>query len=72
MRQLEKVIHNEKSVCKFVGGFNARLETAHENLYSIGKFGIVDRNKNGYRLIGLLSKVLLFRENLFFEEKNSR
>uniref|UniRef100_A0A7I5EEF3 Endo/exonuclease/phosphatase domain-containing protein n=1 Tax=Haemonchus contortus TaxID=6289 RepID=A0A7I5EEF3_HAECO len=71
--QLGEIIHNEKSFYKFVVGvFNARLGEAQEEEFSTGKFGMGDRNKNGNRLVGLLSATRLFHGNSFFQKKEHR
>uniref|UniRef100_A0A7I4Z0J3 Endo/exonuclease/phosphatase domain-containing protein n=1 Tax=Haemonchus contortus TaxID=6289 RepID=A0A7I4Z0J3_HAECO len=54
-----------------VGDFNARLGEAREE-FRIGKFGMGDRNENGYRLAGLLSAARLFHGNSFFQKEEHR
>ncbi len=70
---LEDVIHNERSFYKFVvGDFNARIGTAQEQEYRIGRFGLGHRSENGDRLAGLLSATRLFHGNSCFQKKEHR
>ncbi|KAK6757725.1 hypothetical protein RB195_015502 [Necator americanus] len=71
--ELEEVICNEKSFYKFaVGDFTTKLRKATEKEYTIGRFGLGDRNENGNRLAGLLSAARLFDGSSLFIKKDHR
>ncbi|VDM74710.1 unnamed protein product [Strongylus vulgaris] len=53
---LEKIIRKETSFYKFVvGDFTAKIGMAEEGEHRVGRFGSKLRNKDGNRLVGLIS-----------------
>ncbi|VDM76148.1 unnamed protein product [Strongylus vulgaris] len=71
-KDLEEVIHKEKSFYKFVVVTSPRKLGCEEGEHRIGRFGTGLRNENGNRLVGLSSAARLFHGNPIFMKKEHR